>query len=126
MAIRHLAQPFWHDELDSFSRQHEGWLVSLRAATPRGEVTFDAHDVPLLGVVSSSTQPTEIEVALGNRRDHLSHIVSNATAVHLELTADGADRGLIIDSADGTRTTLQFKSAARPEEVDGLAEHTHR
>ena len=31
-----------------------------------------------------------------------------------------ADRALVIDSADGTRTTLQFTSPMRSEEVDGV------
>ena len=125
MTTRHLAQPSWRDELDSFSRQHEGWIVSLKATTSGGEVTFDAHDVPLLGIESTPSQPPNIQVALGNRRDHLAHIVRNATAVQVELTSNGADRALVIESADGSRTTLQFRSPARPEEVDGLPDRTH-
>jgi len=120
MSSRDLAQPSWRDELDSFSRKHAGWRVSLRTTDPGGEETFAARDVPLIGVARTAPDTKDIEVALGDRREHVAHIVADATAVRVELTAEGADRALVIDSADGTRTTLQFASPMRSEEVDGV------
>ena len=102
MSSRDLAQPSWRDELDSFSRKHAGWRVSLRTTDPGGEETFAARDVPLIGVARAAPDTKDIEV------------------VRVELTAEGADRALVIDSADGTRTTLQFASPMRSEEVDGV------
>jgi len=120
MAARDFAQPSWGDELDSFSRQHAGWRVSLRTTTPDGETTVAARGVPLLGVACAASDATDIEVALGDRADHVAHIVPEATSVRVELTPEGADRALVIDGADGTTTTLQFESPMRPEEVDGV------
>jgi len=121
MPSRDLAQPSWRDELDSFSRTHAGWRVSVRTTTAGGEETFAARDVPLVGVARTAPDTQDIEVAVGDR-DHVAHIIPDATAVRVELTPEGADRALVIDSADGTRTTLQFESPMRPEEVDGIPE----
>ena len=120
MGARDIAQRSWGDELDSFSRQHAGWRVSLRTTTPDGGITLAARGVPLLGVARAGSDTADIEVALGDRADHVAHIVPEAMAVRVELTPDGADRALVIDSADGTTTTLQFDSPMRPEEVDGV------
>jgi hypothetical protein len=33
------------EELDSFSRQHEGWIVSIITRSPKGDMTVAAREV---------------------------------------------------------------------------------
>jgi hypothetical protein len=119
MAIRDIARPLWSDELDRFSRQHEGWIVSIAAQTD-GNVSVQARDIPLRGVAVASSERDAIEIAVGGGREHVTHPIEFPTAVRLELTGDGAERALIIESANGTTTRLEFRSPMRPEDVDGL------
>lgn len=120
MAIRHLSHDNWQGELDSFSRQHEGWIVSIETRTREGGVAVEAHDVPLAGVSVTSPSAAGVAIAVGGESGHLTHQVPDVVSVALELTDSRAERALIIHSGDGTITSLRFRSAMRPEEVDGL------
>jgi hypothetical protein len=117
---RHIAPDSWADELDSFSRQHEGWLVSIRTHTPEGLVQVDATDVPLHGVSSAAPQTNDIAITVGDLRNHLTHHVHGATSLRIDLTPDRAERALVINAKDGSMTMLEFRSPMRPEEVDGV------
>jgi hypothetical protein len=119
MAVLDLHQSTWRQQLDSFSRRHEGWLVSLRTVMPDGQVTTGARDVRLQGVVIGSPAD-DLLIMLGSSRDHLTHVVRKPATVKLDITAERAERALVIQSADGTTTTLEFRSPLRPEDVDGL------
>jgi hypothetical protein len=126
MTLRNIAQASWRDELDSFSKQHEGWIVTVKTQYPDGEVAVEARDLPLQGVSRVSPNSNDIAVSVGDRRNHLTHEVRNPAALTLDLTADGAERALIIDGRDGSTTTVEFRSPMRPEEVDGLPAMDHR
>jgi Family of unknown function (DUF5335) len=120
MAVRPIAPDSWTAELDGFSRRHEGWLVSIKTRTADGSTAVGAHDLPLLGVSRVSHDSNDIAITVGNARDHLIHGVHDATAVGVDLTAELAERALVIDSRDGSTTSVEFRSAIRAEEVDGL------
>jgi hypothetical protein len=120
MDVRPLAQDSWAAELDSFSRRHEGWLVTIKKRGPDGSVAAEAHDLPLLGVSPTSHESNDIAVTVGNADNHLTHDVRDAIALRLELTADRAERALVIEAKDGSTTSIEFRSPLRVEEVDGL------
>jgi uncharacterized protein DUF5335 len=120
MDIRPLAQDSWAAELDGFSRRHEGWLVSINRRAPDGSVSAAARDVPLVGVSPMSRESNDIAVTVGDAHNHLTHDVHDAIALRLELTADRAERALVIDAKDGSTTSIEFRSPIRVEEVDGL------
>jgi hypothetical protein len=118
--MRDIPRDGWKDELDSFSRQHEGWIVSVETRTGDGSVAVQAHDAPLRGVSLASPSGDAVAVSVGAVDGVLTHEVCDATALKLELTKDGAERALVIDSGDGSTTTVQFRSPMRPEDVDGV------
>jgi hypothetical protein len=123
MTARPLVQQGWREELDSFSRQHEGWIVSVTTRNPQGEVAVSAHDLPLQGVSLASPRSNDITIAVGHGRDQLTHQLQDATSVQIDRTATGADRALVIRGGDGTTMTIEFRSPMRPEEVDGIPHH---
>jgi hypothetical protein len=107
-------------ELDSFSRQHEGWIVSITQQTADGRTAIQARDLPLQGVSPIAHGSKDIGIAVGNANHHLTHDVRDATELSLELTDSGAERALVINARDGSTTRVEFRSPMRPEEVDGL------
>jgi uncharacterized protein DUF5335 len=120
MTIRQIPRESWPDELDSFSRQHEGWLVSLKVTQPGGETAIEARDLPLLGVSRVSPRSDDIAIAVGDGPAHVTHEVHNPTGLAVDLTSEGAERALLIRGEDGTTTSVEFRSPMRAEDVDGL------
>ena len=120
MTVRQIAPDSWTAELDGFTRRHEGWLVSIKLRAADGSTAVGAHDLPLLGVSRGSRDPNHIAIAVGDADDHLIHDVHDATVLGVELTADLAERALVIESEDGSTTSVEFRSPVRVEEVDGL------
>jgi hypothetical protein len=108
MASRSIPKNHWRDELDSFSREHEGWRVDVRVLSPRGDVRTEAHGLPLVGVSCDAPNSGRIAVLAGDRTDdHLTHEIANAVAVDIE-RGEGSER-VRIRAADGSETSVDFK-----------------
>jgi hypothetical protein len=117
---RNIPREDWCEELDSFSRQHEGWIVNVRVSDADGTVHTEAHDLPLVGVSCDAPSRARVDIMVGDRpSDHVTHIVEPVD-VALEVTHEGAERGLRIRAADGSTTLVEFRSPMRAEDVDGL------
>jgi hypothetical protein len=121
MGSRLIPRNQWTRELDSFSRSREGWIVRLAVTPPDGPTQIEARNLPLQGVTAGVDRDPVIAVMVGNRRDlHLTHEVRQPVELWLEETEAAAVTALVIRSADGTRTAVEFRSPMRPEEVDGM------
>ncbi len=112
----------WTAFFDSFSRIHQGWLVRLSVLDFRLGAQVEAVELPLQGIVADS-RGRGIAIQLGIRPDDLEHSVRQPRRVWVESAGDRdeAEESLEIESADGTRVILEFRCAALPETVDGLA-----
>ena len=120
MASRNIPRDHWHEELDSFSRQHEGWIVRVRVTDPQGHQLIEARDLPLRGVSADSPENDSLAVIVGERPDdHLTHEIEHPVDVAIEATDEGAERALTIRSRDGSTTTVEFRTPMRPQDVDG-------
>jgi len=123
MQTQKIPQSEWRTFFDTFSRQHEGWLATLEILGLDVGAQEEAHELPLAGVsLSSGGDETEaISIDLGTMPDeHVSHSISEPTAVWLEQTEQGANAALEIEVADGTKTILRFRSPMPAEFVDGV------
>jgi hypothetical protein len=112
----------WVSFLDGFSRQHEGWLASIEVATPGGKLT-EVVNRRLRGVSidhADGTQRAYVEVD-GTPDGCLTHVVDGPTRIRFKRTRAGAHQGLEIESADGNKTIVRFRSAMLPETLDGIA-----
>jgi hypothetical protein len=111
----------WSSFLDSFSRQHEGWLVTVEEITDAGGVSgIEARELPLQGL-SMDPRGYSISIAVGRSADdHLTHTISHPARIIVQQSDTGADRGLKIDRQTGRSTQIRFRAAARPDEVDGI------
>jgi hypothetical protein len=117
---RNIPRNEWRGELDSFSKQHEGWIVSVTVAGADGAVQTEARDLPLQGVSADSPANSRVDIMIGERpKSHVTHVV-DPVDVAINVTDEGAERGLRIRAADGSTTTVEFRSPMRAAEVDGL------
>ena len=123
MPSRDIPREEWMTFLDSFSRQHEGWLVNVEVVTDGLGAHREIREKSLIGVSADlkSHGTDTISIIAGDRSDdHVNHIINRPTRVALEETEEGAHKGLRIEAADGETTLLQFRSPALPETVDGV------
>ena len=112
----------WVQRLNEFSAVHEGWLVSLDILGPDLGAQHQIDNLPLLGICAERTDHDRtIEVSVGRSGgEHLTHMIEAAVRISIARTDDGADAALQVESADGTKTILRFRTAALPETVDGI------
>ena len=123
MQTQEIPREEWNSFFNSFSRQHEGWLATLEILAANVGAQEEARELPLAGVsLSSGANETDaISIDLGTKPDeHVSHAISEPTAVWLEQTEEGANAALEIEVADGTKTLLRFRSPMPAEFVDGV------
>ena len=112
----------WAKTLQAFSLMHEGWLISLEVLGPDLGAQQELHDLPLAEVVSERSERGDtITISVARSASgQLTHTIHRPTGVRIERTDEGADLALQIETADGTTTILQFRTAALPETVDGI------
>jgi len=120
MRNRQIPRAEWYKFFQEFSRRHEDWLATVRVMNQRIGAQVEARQLPLEGIVADP-EATSISIHLGRSPEkHVEHPVEKPVQVWLELEEDGAERALEIESATGTKTILEFRSALTPEMVDGL------
>lgn len=108
MSSRSIPKEHWREELDAFSRDHEGWRVDVRVSSPSGELRTAARDLPLVGVSCDSPDGGRIAVFTCERTDdNLTHEIANPVSVAID--RDGAAECVCIRAADGSETQVAFK-----------------
>ena len=111
----------WKTFVDTFSRQHEAWLATLEVLGTDIGAQQEASDLPFQGIALSDDESDALTISLGRSpEDHVTHTISDPTKVWLEQTSLGANAALEIESADGVKTLLRFRSPLPAEMVDGV------
>ena len=129
MKTREISRSEWPEFFDSFSRQHEGWLVTLEIFGTDIGAQVQEHELAFEGIVDEwdEVQGNQIVIMVGSKPDdHITHNISRPTHVSLEQTDEGADAALAIKSADGVTALLRFRSPMLPEMVDGVVAQPSR
>jgi hypothetical protein len=122
MQTQEIPRDKWATFLETFSRQHEGWLSTLEILGTDIGAQQEVLNLPLEGISASrDSVPETIAISLGNdAKDHVTHTVTNPTRIWLEQTSQGANAALEIESADEVKTLLRFRSALPADMVDGV------
>jgi hypothetical protein len=123
MPTQEIPRDEWKTFLDTFSRQHEGWLATLEVLATDIGAQEEAHDLPLEGITATSRDNATgtIAISLGKTlEDHVTHTITNPSRIWLERTSQGANAALEIESADEVKTLLRFRSALPADMVDGV------
>ena len=124
MQTKEIPKDEWTEFFDSFSRQHEGWLVNLEIFGPEIGAQVEERELALEGITNEwdETEGNTIMIMTGIKPDdHITHSIARPTQVSLEQTDEGADAALAIKSGDGNTTLLRFRAAVLPEMVDAVA-----
>ena len=118
--VQEIERSEWISFLNSFSRRHEGWLVTIeQVLTPPGPVAVQARELPLEEV--SAGPDGTIAISVGGTPDqHVTHLIPRAARLAVEQTDAGVETGLLVDAGEGPSTRVAFRSAVRPEQVDGV------
>jgi hypothetical protein len=109
----------WKEILKEFGVMHRGWIVSLDVVSAEAGAEPVINELPLLGVTAEPGRDGQV-IHVSVRRsatEHVTHTVAGPARVWLERPFDGADRALQVESVDGTRTILRFRTPGRPEPV---------
>jgi hypothetical protein len=123
MPTQDIPRAEWGPFLDAFSRQHEGWLTTIEVVTSGLGAHREVRDKPLTGISEDRKRgdAASISVSAGERpEDHVTHVIERPSRVALELTEEGAHKGLRIESENGEMTLVLFRAPALPETVDGM------
>ena len=107
----------WPEFFDRFSRQYEGWLVTLEILAADIGAQVEEQNLAFEGIVHEwdAIQGNEIMIMVGAKPDnHITHSISHPVQVSLEQTDEGADAALAIKSAGGTTALLRFRSPMLP------------
>ncbi|HKW67807.1 MAG TPA: DUF5335 family protein [Terriglobales bacterium] len=120
---REIPRGEWLSFLDGFSRQHEGWLVTLEIPEVQGRSGVEAENLKLVGITPEHSEGRDrISIALGKAPDdHLTHFVSDPVRVLTLEGTNGEHAGLQIEAADGSRTAVRFHGPAKPEALNDVA-----
>ena len=124
MKTKEIPRNEWQEFFNIFSRQHEGWLVTLEILGSEIGAQVEERGLTFEGIVDEGDEVkgNEILMMFGAKPDdHITHSITNPATVSLEQTDEGADAALAIKSADGVTALLRFRSAVLPEMVDAVA-----
>lgn len=123
MKTTEISRSEWPKFFDSFSRQHEGWLVTLEIFGTEIGAQIEERELALEGIVAdcNEVKHDEIAIMMGTKPDdHITHSISRPMHVSLEQTDEGADVALAIKAENETTTLLSFRVAVLPETVDSV------
>lgn len=104
----------WFSFFERFTRRHPGWPTTVWLIGPRIGAQVEARDLPLEGIVADPLG-TSISIHLGGAPGrNVEHGIVQPISVWLELTEEGADAALGINSADGSTTLVEFRPPSLP------------
>src|SRR5690349_8403585 len=117
MPNRQIPPNEWASFLNHFSREHEGWLISL-AIVSNSHPSVSFRDKPLRSISVDASSGNILVAAGSGIHDHITHTVYRPICLSMDESA-GAHRGLHILSDDGD-TVVEFRSLVLSELVDGV------
>ncbi len=118
-----IAKKLWPGFCDGYSRQHQGWLVSLEIHDPLAPTSNPqamAGELAFQGIALQDHGPApELLVTLGRAEEIFTHrVVQPARIAALETDA-GLHEGLLIQDENGGQFKIRFRAPASPETLDG-------
>jgi hypothetical protein len=106
MSVRSIPRDSWTSFLDSFSRQHHGWLVTISRDDQRV-----VRDEPL---DFARAAERSVIVSAGGHEHRLEN------PQEIAVSAAGTAIGHVEFSSDQEKMTVRFREVIAPELVDGM------
>jgi hypothetical protein len=110
MGTKEITREEWKSFFDAFSKQHEGWIVTVEVLTSEIGDQEEATRLPLVGISADVKGASRIDVSVGGRADaHVTHVIDGPERVWVAEREDGILDALEIESGAGRRTIVSFR-----------------
>jgi hypothetical protein len=110
MLGREIPREEWARFLDTFSKQHEGWIANVEAVDRRLGDQEESTRLPLVGISADKGRQPRIELIVGGRPEaHLTHTINGVKRIWLKPPEEPAHEAIEVEAEDGTITLLTFQ-----------------
>jgi hypothetical protein len=123
MPAQEIPRQEWTGFCQSFTRQHQGTLVTLEIGRPGEEPSVEAQSMPFqrIALDTNGTGSEAIHITIGRAMEkHLIHLGPQTMRVLFDKSETGAHTGLTLEKQDGTQTRMRFRAPFFPESRDSL------
>jgi hypothetical protein len=119
MQTRDIPREQWVRFFDDFSKNHEGWIVTLEVLGADIGDQEEANNLPLVGISADvKARENRVEIIVGGRPDvDLTRFIERPKHVWVKEPRLPGDEAMEIESEDGIKTILNFHRI-RPEETE--------
>ncbi|MCI0660218.1 MAG: DUF5335 domain-containing protein [Acidobacteria bacterium] len=126
MLTRLIPREQWIEFFNDFSKQHEGWIVTLEVLGSDLGDQEETSKLPLVGISADlKDNESRIEIIVGGRPDaHLTRIIDSPKHVWLKHPEEVGHETVEVESEDATMTLLSFRHVPPEETERQLPENT--
>jgi Family of unknown function (DUF5335) len=119
MQTRDIPREQWVRFFDDFSKNHEGWIVTLEVLGSDIGDQEEADRLPLVGISADlKAREDRLEIIVGGRPDaDVTRFIERPKHVWVKEPRIPGDEAIEIESEDGIKTLLNFHHV-RPEETE--------
>ena len=119
MQTRDIPREQWVRFFDDFSKNHEGWIVTMEVLGADIGDQEEANNLPLVGISADvKARENRVEIIVGGRPDvDLTRFIERPKHVWVKEPRLPGDEAMEIESEDGIKTILNFHRI-RPEETE--------
>lgn len=119
MQTRDIPREQWIRFFDDFSKNHEGWIVTLEVLGLDIGDQEEANNLPLVGISADvKARENRVEIIIGGRPDvDVTRFIERPKHIWVKEPRVPGDEAMEIESEDGIKTILNFHRI-RPEETE--------
>jgi len=119
MHTRDIPREQWIRFFDDFSKNHEGWIVTLEVVGSDIGDQDEADGLPLVGISADvKARENRIDIIVGGKPDaDVTRFIERPIHIWVKEPRIPGDDAIEIESEDGIKTLLNFHHV-RPEETE--------
>jgi hypothetical protein len=119
MQTRDIPREQWIRFFDDFSKNHEGWIVTLEVLGADIGDQEEVNNLPLVGISADvKARENRVEIIVGGRPDvDVTRFIERPKHIWVKEPGAPGDEAMEIESEDGIKTILNFHRI-RPEETE--------
>src|SRR5215813_4437939 len=110
MNTREIPREQWVKYFDNFSKNHEGWIVTLEVISYDIGDQEEANGLPLVGISADvKARENRIDLMVGGKPDvDVERFINNPIRVWVKEPEIPGDEVIEVESEDGIKTLLNF------------------
>src|SRR5262245_4286858 len=110
MQTREIPREQWIKYFDNFSKNHDGWIVTVEVLGSDLGDQEEASGLPLVGISADvKARENRIEIIVGGRPDaDLTRFIDTPKSVWVKESGIPGDEAIEVESEDGIKTLLNF------------------